>query len=120
MVGWLEGDARDLPDLLPHPVDFIFMANTFHGVPDKTGLAAAMRRSLRPGGRCVIVNWHALPREETVLFGSPRGPRTELRMSPEALLAAVRPAGLVCKAIRDVGPWHYAAFLMPDDEGVTG
>jgi len=33
------GDARDLPGLIDKPVDFVFIANTFHGVPDKTALS---------------------------------------------------------------------------------
>ena len=66
------GDARDLPKLIGEPVDFVFIANTFHGVPDKTELARAVHRSLKPGGRFAIVNWYRRPREETPVLGQPR------------------------------------------------
>ncbi|HHB12481.1 MAG TPA: hypothetical protein ENK62_04715 [Chromatiales bacterium] len=41
------------------------MANTFHGVPDKTGLARAVHTALKPLGRFAIVNWYRRPRENT-------------------------------------------------------
>jgi hypothetical protein len=59
----------------PKPVTAIIMANTFHGVPDKTGLCRAVAAALKSGGRFVVVNWHRLPREETVVLGQSRGRR---------------------------------------------
>src|SRR3990170_8415556 len=38
---WICADARDLADLILERVDYVLMANTFHGVPDQTGLARA-------------------------------------------------------------------------------
>ena len=32
---FVTGDAYDLKTLVPGPVDFVFMANAFHGVPDR-------------------------------------------------------------------------------------
>lgn len=37
---WQLGDAMELSRLIPAPVDYVLIANTFHGVPDKTALAA--------------------------------------------------------------------------------
>ena len=70
-------DARDLPELLPGKVDYVLIANTFHGVPDKTALARAVAAALNPGGRFAIVNWHPLPRERTLVLGEPRGPKNQ-------------------------------------------
>nr|WP_161958765.1 class I SAM-dependent methyltransferase [Ferruginivarius sediminum] len=56
-------DARDLPDLLPGKADCVLIANTFHGVPDKTGMGRAAVAVLKPRGHLAIVNWRPLPRE---------------------------------------------------------
>jgi ubiquinone/menaquinone biosynthesis C-methylase UbiE len=79
----ITGDARQLESLLPDPVDLVLIANTFHGVEDKRGFVESAYRSLRPGGRFVIVNWHDRAPAETVVAGEPRGPPAELRLSPE-------------------------------------
>jgi ubiquinone/menaquinone biosynthesis C-methylase UbiE len=108
---WICADARDLPRLLPHPVDHVLMANTFHGVPDQPGLARAVRAVLRPGGLFAIVNWHRVPREDTTVLGQPRGPQTRLRMSPEATAAVIGPAGFRLAWIAEVSPYHYGAVF---------
>jgi SAM-dependent methyltransferase len=111
-------DAFDLAGLVTEAIDFVFLANAFHGVPDQTGLSAVVAKVLRPGGRFAIVNWHRRPREETVVLGQPRGPRTELRMSPEEVKAVVEPSGLELIYVADVGPYHYASvFERPRDGG---
>lgn len=104
-------DARELPELLPTKVDWVLIANTFHGVPDKRGMARAAARVLRPGGHLVIVNWRPLPRERTVVLGEPRGPRTELRMSPEDVRRDVEPAGFALQRVVDLPPFHYGAIF---------
>jgi ubiquinone/menaquinone biosynthesis C-methylase UbiE len=79
---FIAGDAYDIATLTA-PADFVFMANAFHGIPDRARLAQAVETALKADGRFVIVNWHKRPREETPILGEPRGPKTELRMSPE-------------------------------------
>ncbi len=106
------GDASELAILLPDPVDFVFIANTFHGVPDKTRLSESVCEVLKPGGRFAIVNWHSRPREETVVLGKPRGPRAELRMTPEDVRQAVEPAGYKLERLVEVGPCHYGAVFI--------
>jgi len=103
----VQGDASALPTLLPKPVDLVFIANTFHGVPDKAQLSESVYTVLKPGGRFAIVNWHQRPREETIVLGQPRGPKTELRMPPGELREAVEPAGFTLEALVEVGPYHY-------------
>ena len=87
------------------------MANAFHGVPDRLRLARAACEALRPDGRFVIVNWHQRPREETMILGEPRGPRTELRLSPTQTIEAVAPAGLRLFRLVEVPPYHYGAVF---------
>lgn len=108
---FVAGDAYDLARLVPEPADFVFMANAFHGVPDRPRLARAVRDALEPAGRFAVVNWHKRPREETTVLGEPRGPRTELRMSPEQTVRAVEAAGLRLAVLVDIPPYHYGAVF---------
>jgi SAM-dependent methyltransferase len=108
---YVAGNAYDIATFVNKPVDFVFMANAFHGVPDRLRLALGVREALKPSGCFAIVNWHQRPREETTILGEPRGPRTELRMSPSETIASVEPAGLSLLRIVDVPPHHYAAIF---------
>ena len=105
------GDARELSAQISEPVDFVFIANTFHGVPEKITLCKAVHDVLRKGGRFAIINWYRRPREETTVLDQPRGPSTELRMEPEDVRAVVEPAGFLFERIVDVGPYHYGAIF---------
>ena len=106
-----EGDAYGVDKLVARPVDFVFLANAFHGVPEKTRLARAVANALVPRGLFAIVNWHARPREETTILSEPRGPATELRMTPDATRAAVEPAGFRLREIAELPPYHYGAVF---------
>jgi Methyltransferase domain len=108
---YVAGDADELAKLVPRLADFVFMATAFHGVPDRSRLALAVRGVLRPGGLFTIVNWHQRPREETVVLGEPRGPKTELRMSPERTIEAVDSSGLKLAHLVEVPPYHYGAVF---------
>jgi SAM-dependent methyltransferase len=111
---FVAGDAYTLDKLVSGPVDFVFMANAFHGVPDRPRLARAVRATLKPGGRLAIVNWHQRPREETMILGEPRGPKTDLRLSPQQTIEAVEASGLKLSSVVEVPPYHYAvAFERP-------
>jgi SAM-dependent methyltransferase len=111
----IAGDALDLPQLVTKPVDFVFMANTFHGVPDPLYLSQAVNQTLNDSGRFAIINWYRKPREETTVLDLPRGPDTELRMQPEEVQAIVEPAGFVLESVVDVGPYHYGAIFSKTD-----
>jgi len=108
---FIAGDAYQLAKLAPRPVDFVFMANAFHGVPDRPRLAQAVRETLKPTGRFAVVNWHRRPREETTILGEPRGPKTELRMSPQQTIEAVQAGGLKLAQLVEVPPYHYGAVF---------
>jgi len=108
---FIAGDAYDLARLVPASVDLVLIANTFHGVPDQLRLARAVATVLRPGGRLIVVNWHQRPREVTTILGQPRGPKAEMRMTPEAVNAVVAPAGLRPTQVVELPPYHYAAIL---------
>jgi ubiquinone/menaquinone biosynthesis C-methylase UbiE len=109
---FVEADAYDIGKAVQGPVDHVFLANAFHGVPDKPRLASAVRGVLKPGGAFSIVSWYARPREETPVLGQPRGPPTELRMTPEQTIAEVLPSGLRHVRTVDVSPYHYGAVFV--------
>lgn len=107
---FVHGDAYDVAHL-SGPVDFVFMANAFHGVPDRLRLARAMHGTLNPNGIFAVVNWHKRPRDETTVLGEPRGPATELRLSADEMIQSVRDGGLRPTKIVDVPPYHYGVVF---------
>jgi SAM-dependent methyltransferase len=107
----IEGDAYVADALVTEAVDFVLIANTFHGVPDKMRLARGVAAMLKPGGTFAVVNWHRLPREQTIVLGQPRGPKTNMRMEPWDVAAAVEPAGLKSVRVVELPPYHYAGVF---------
>lgn len=105
---YVAADAYDIGKVIGEPVDHVFLANAFHGVPDKLGLAHVVHGVLKPGGLFAVVNWYARPREQTRVLGEPRGPATELRIDPAATSANIVPAGFEIVKTIDVSPHHYA------------
>lgn len=108
---WITGDAMNVSRLLDGPVDLVLMANTFHGVPDKTALAKEVRKSFKSGGTFAVVNWQATPREETIVLGAARGPATVLRMTPTAVGEAVEAGGFNIDRLVELPPYHYAVIF---------
>ena len=113
-------DGRDLPELLPGKVDYVLIANTFHGVPDKTAMARSVAAVLKPRGLFAVINWHKLPHERTVVLGKPRGPRTEMRMSLDDVRCAVEPAGFTLERVVELPPFHYGAVFRAVDAANIG
>jgi SAM-dependent methyltransferase len=111
-VVFIEDDARNLAQHISDPVNYVLLANTFHGVPDKTKLAIEVRNVLAPHGRFAIVNWNRRPREQTTVLGKPRGPATDLRMSPKQTTAIVEPAGFELGHVVELPPYHYGALFV--------
>ena len=107
-VETVSGDARQLVDLLPEPVDCVLIANTFHGVEEQVELVEQSYRTLRPDGQFIIVNWHDLPREETTVAGTERGPPEALRMSPANTREVLVSASFDYIEAIDLPPYHYA------------
>jgi ubiquinone/menaquinone biosynthesis C-methylase UbiE len=108
---FVQGDAYDVAGLVSHAADFVFLANVFHGVPDKPRLARVIKTILAADGRFAAVNWHRRAREQTTILGEPRGPKTELRMTPQQTIEAVEPAGLKLWRLVELPPYHYAGVF---------
>ena len=111
---FIAGDAYDIAKLTV-PADFVFMANAFHGVTDRARLAQAVKNAMETDGSFAIVNWHKRPREETPILGEPRGPKTELRMSPEETIKSVEGRGLKFTKVVEVPPYHYGVLFKRSD-----
>ena len=116
---FVEANAYDIAKVVRDPVDHVFLANAFHGVPDKPRLARAVHDALKPGGLFAIVNWHARPREKTTVLSEPRGPATELRITPEETIAAVQSSRFIFLRQIEVPPYHYAAVFKHRSEGAA-
>jgi ubiquinone/menaquinone biosynthesis C-methylase UbiE len=108
---FVEGDAYELARHMRGPADFVLMANAFHGVPDQPRLADAIGKVLKPAGRLAVVNWHRRRREETTILGEPRGPKSELRMSPQQTIASIEAGGLIFAGLVELPPYHYAVIM---------
>jgi SAM-dependent methyltransferase len=104
-------DAMAIDAAVREPVDYVFLANTFHGVPDQLGLARAVAVLLKPKGLFGIINWHRRPRGETVVLGQPRGPKTEMRIEANDVAAIVQPAGLLLNRTVELPPYHYGVVF---------
>ena len=89
LLAELEGlaDAQGIEN-----VDTVLVANTFHGIDETDTFVSQVSDSLRSGGRFVVVNWVDRPSAETPVAGEPRGPPTDLRMSPDRTAAVVTDA----------------------------
>jgi ubiquinone/menaquinone biosynthesis C-methylase UbiE len=108
---FVAADAMTVDTVVPEPADYVFLANTFHGVSDPLGLARAVAACLKPQGQFGIVNWHRRPCEETVVLGWPRGPKTEMRIEASDVTASVEPAGLLLNRAVELPPYHYGVVL---------
>ncbi len=101
-------------------MDYVLIANTFHGVPEKTAMARAVASVLNPGGQFAIVNWHPLPRKRTVVLNKPRGPKTQMRMSPDDVRVVVEPAGFMLERVVELPPFHYGAVFRAVEAAKAG
>lgn len=108
---FIAGNACEIATLIGRKVDFVFLANAFHGVPDKPRLCRAVASCLAAGGMFAVVNWHQRPREDTVVLGLPRGPRTDLRMDADDVGNIGRVAGLTVERVVDIPPYHYGVVF---------
>ncbi len=105
------GDAMMLRALIAAPVDCAVIANALHGAREPTALASEVGGVLKDDGLLAIINWQDKPREETVVLGKPRGPRSDLRMGPETARAVIEPAGFRMAAVVEFPPYHYGAIF---------
>jgi len=83
---------------LPEPVDLVLVVDTFHHIGNREKYFAALKSSLRPKGRLVIVDFKA---------DSPDGPPVEYRIPPEKVTKELEAAGYSFVERRDFLPRQY-------------
>jgi ubiquinone/menaquinone biosynthesis C-methylase UbiE len=108
---WILGDALEVASLVPEKMDFVLMASTFHGIPDKVEMLHVIFELLKPKGKFAVINWHSRPREETIVLGLPRGPKTEMRISPQILSDMLVSSGFILERTMDISSYHYVCIF---------
>jgi SAM-dependent methyltransferase len=108
-VSPVHGDARSLADHLTDPVAVGIIANTFHGIENPGTFVEDVVAVLAEDGRFIVINWRDLLRETTTVAAEPRGPPTDLRLSPAETREIVEGAANITLARQiDIPPYHYA------------
>jgi ubiquinone/menaquinone biosynthesis C-methylase UbiE len=69
---------------LPEPVDLILIVDTYHHIGDREAYFRRLIKSIRPGGRVVIIDFKP---------DSPEGPPKEFRFPPETFKSEMGKAG---------------------------
>jgi SAM-dependent methyltransferase len=86
--------AADRPNL-PGPVDLILIVDTYHHIADRETYFRRLAKSLRPGGRVVIIDFKP---------DSPEGPPKEFRVPLEKFKSEMGKAGYKFTAQHDFLP----------------
>jgi cyclopropane fatty-acyl-phospholipid synthase-like methyltransferase len=85
--------------------DVVLIVNTYHHFPDPPAYLGRLKRSLRPGGRIVNIDFE---KRET-----PHGPPVARRVAREDFVAQARSAGLEVVAEPALLPYQYFVVLKP-------
>jgi ubiquinone/menaquinone biosynthesis C-methylase UbiE len=80
---------------LPVPVDTVLIVDTFHHIPDRVAYFTRLRRSIKPGGQLVIVDFRK---------DAPSGPPVEFRFMPDQITSELSRAGFTLAAQHDFLP----------------
>lgn len=83
--------------------DALLVANVYHETDPASMFLGELRRILKPGGRCLLVDWR--PAE------SPGGPPLAERVDPEDVAEEFFASGFTHLATCDVGPYHYGLLF---------
>ena len=103
----------------PEKVDYVLLANTFHGVSEQTALSELVHAALKDGGLFGIINWYPKPPERTPCSASPAAPSTETGMSPEAVRKVVEPAGFTLERVVELPAYHYGAIFRKNSQSAA-
>jgi ubiquinone/menaquinone biosynthesis C-methylase UbiE len=118
MVRHLHARVRDLalpnlvpilapPDdpLLPQPVDRFLVVNVWHHIDDQAGYLGIMRKSLKPGGQVVMIDFHK--RE------LPVGPPMAMKIAREDLIRQMEAHGFRVAQEHTFLPYQYFLVFEP-------
>ncbi len=113
LVNYMKEDARKLnltnydakvvmpddPELEPQSADVVFLCNTYHHIDNRTDYFRRISKSLKPGGRVVVVDYY---KKEM-----PEGPPQRHKLSKEAVLQEFKEAGYRLLRSHDFLPYQY-------------
>jgi len=91
-----EEDEFPLPT---ESVDVMLIANVYHEVDSASNFIGEIKRILRPGSTCLLVDWRS---EET-----PVGPPAHERVHQQDVVDEFYANGFILAGTCDVGPYHY-------------
>ncbi|TBR57429.1 hypothetical protein B4U84_15595 [Westiellopsis prolifica IICB1] len=114
---FLNQDILAIPQVITNQFDYITIHSTFHGLLNPVEFVRQIVNLIKPNGYFSVVNWQPIPREETIWLDKPRGPKTELRISPQKLLSIVKAATQKLVAVQqvDLPPYHYGMTFKLQD-----
>ena len=100
--GWTNVTAKKVPPTDPglaeKSVDRVLVVNTWHHIGSRAAYALAVSRTLRPGGRLVIVDFE---------LDAPEGPPRAERLTAEQVAAELELAGLRPEIVKESLPRHF-------------
>ncbi|HYG56693.1 MAG TPA: methyltransferase domain-containing protein [Symbiobacteriaceae bacterium] len=91
-----EDDEYPIPT---ESADVLLIANVYHEVDPSTNFMGEIKRILKPGSTCLVVDWK---KEET-----PQGPPLEERVDQQEVTEEFYANGFILAGTCDVGPYHY-------------
>jgi predicted methyltransferase len=97
--------VSDDPLLPPNACDLVLLVDTYHHFPERTAYLERLRRSLKPGGRIVNIDYHKRP--------TPMGPPQDHRVARETFLSEAKSAGLGLAREQTFLPYQYFLVLQP-------
>jgi ubiquinone/menaquinone biosynthesis C-methylase UbiE len=95
--------------LLPEPVDLVVIVDVWHHVEDQTGYLARLQRSLKPGGRLVMIDFQKRD--------LPVGPPAAMKIAREDLIAQMQANGYRLAKEHTFLPYQYFLVFEAGKEG---
>ncbi len=93
------------PLLAPASVDQIFICETWHHITDRPHYLALLKKTLKPGGRVVVIDFHKRP--------TPVGPPAEMRVAREDVVTEFEQAGFRLAKEQTLLPYQYFLVFAP-------
>ena len=104
--------VADDPLLPPAACDLVLVVDTYHHFPERATYLQRLRRTLKPGGVIVNIDYHRRP--------TPIGPPMDHRVARETFLDEARAAGLALVHEPTFLPYQYFLILRAERNGRKG
>jgi SAM-dependent methyltransferase len=89
---------------LPEKADLVVLVDVYHHVEGREGYFRSLQKSLRPGGRVAVIDFH---------MDSPVGPPRSARVAPDAVKVEMKSAGYVLAQEHAFLPNQYFLVFKP-------